>query len=1090
MKNLIKFSIVMVVLCITACTQTFENTSNEVQKKAQGRLVMNMGNESRTIKPTIGESDVKTAVLTANGNEIKSWSDDNIIRQIENTEDILLDVGNYDFTMTFRNADNIDILTASTSLEIVAGDNILDFKMKPVTTGTGDISITLTWDVVSGIDKITAGLYDIATNDFLEGFGDRELDITTSNEQKSTTLYSLSGVPVGQYIIKFKIYEGETYEKHLNTLSEVIHVAAGITTSSQITLSKINTQYSITYNPNGGTWTGNFIVTDERNANKKITLPTANDITREGYEFAGWYDNDNNKITEIPSDTAKNISVTAKWLQLYTITYNLNGGNNADNPTSYTVETETITLGTPTKNSSTFLGWYNESGDKITEIKPSETAANITVTARWSTTCTVSEAKNVITSLSGDGPHDIVVQGGITDSEIGGIKYAIRDSKAKVNLDLSGTTGLISLGNEAFSYCSKLISIIIPDSVETIAENAFSQCNNLTEVSLPGSMEELEDSTFSGCSNLKRLKIPDSVTSIVSKSAFKDCVNLTEFIVDENNPNFSTLENGKILCDKNKETLIAYPSASGDVRIPEEIKTIGDNVFYECSSLTSIEILSSVTSIGKTAFYKCTNLINMIIPDSVTTIGEQAFRECSSLKSVTIGRDVKSLDDNAFRGCSALTSVTFAGDSELTTIGDNAFQNCSNLTSIIVPDGVTSIGGNAFVDCSKLTSITIPNKVISIGNGAFARTALTSVSLPESIIEMGINIFSGCSNLITVELPKNIISIPQSTFQNCSNLTSIIIPDGVTSIGGNAFSGCLSLASIDIPSGVTSIGSGAFQGTGLTHVTFADNSQLTTIGPYVFNGCSSLESVTIPSSVTLIDANVFDDCINLTSITIPTGVTSIGGYAFNDCTKLTSVIFESNSQLATIGGYAFSGCSSLTSIEIPVSVTSIDRGAFYGCSGLTNINIPNNVTSIDSNTFGNCMNLASIIIPASVKSIGNYAFDNCTNLTRVTFASNSQLATIGGNAFSGCPSLTSIEIPDNVTSIGSSAFQNCTGLTSVIIPDSVTSIGGSAFSGCSSLTTVNYKGTQEEWNQKIISGIGSGNEALTNATINYGYTGE
>ena len=92
MKNLIKFSIVMVVLCITACTQTFENTSNEVQKKAQGRLVMKVGNESRTIKPTIGESDVKTAVLTANNKEIKSWSGENIISQIENTEDILLDV--------------------------------------------------------------------------------------------------------------------------------------------------------------------------------------------------------------------------------------------------------------------------------------------------------------------------------------------------------------------------------------------------------------------------------------------------------------------------------------------------------------------------------------------------------------------------------------------------------------------------------------------------------------------------------------------------------------------------------------------------------------------------------------------------------------------------------------------------------------------------------------------------------------------------------------------------------------------------------------------------------------------------------------
>ena len=78
-------------------------------------------------------------------------------------------------------------------------------------------------------------------------------------------------------------------------------------------------------------------------------------------------------------------------------------------------------------------------------------------------------------------------------------------------------------------------------------------------------------------------------------------------------------------------------------------------------------------------------------------------------------------------------------------------------------------------------------------------------------------------------------------------------------------------------------------------------------------------------------------------------------------------------------------------------------------------------------------------------------------------------------------------IPDSVTSIGSSAFYNCSSLTSVTIPDSVTSIGGAAFNGCSSLTTVNYKGSQEQWGQISKN---SGNEALTNATINYNYTGE
>ena len=57
----------------------------------------------------------------------------------------------------------------------------------------------------------------------------------------------------------------------------------------------------------------------------------------------------------------------------------------------------------------------------------------------------------------------------------------------------------------------------------------------------------------------------------------------------------------------------------------------------------------------------------------------------------------------------------------------------------------------------------------------------------------------------------------------------------------------------------------------------------------------------------------------------------------------------------------------------------------------------------------------------------------------------------------------------------------------VTIHDSVTSIGDYAFDGCSSLTTVNYKGTQEQWEQISID---SRNGNLISATINYNYTDE
>ena len=83
--------------------------------------------------------------------------------------------------------------------------------------------------------------------------------------------------------------------------------------------------------------------------------------------------------------------------------------------------------------------------------------------------------------------------------------------------------------------------------------------------------------------------------------------------------------------------LVKYVGVGGNVDIPYGVTIIGDYVFYNCTSLTSISIPDSVKTIGKYAFYGCYNLPNITIPDSVTGIGIYAFSSCYSLNKVYYG---------------------------------------------------------------------------------------------------------------------------------------------------------------------------------------------------------------------------------------------------------------------------------------------------------------------------------------------------------------------------------------------------------------------------------------------------------------------
>jgi uncharacterized repeat protein (TIGR02543 family) len=144
--------------------------------------------------------------------------------------------------------------------------------------------------------------------------------------------------------------------------------------------------YAVTLHPNGGTINSGNVT--EYTYGVGATLPT--DVTRTGYTFKGWYDNENltgNPVTAISSTETGNKEYWAKWeINQYTITYDLAGGTVEGNPDTYTVEMDTFTLKNPTRPGYTFTGWSGTGLDgenNMTVTIPKGSTGERRYTAHW-----------------------------------------------------------------------------------------------------------------------------------------------------------------------------------------------------------------------------------------------------------------------------------------------------------------------------------------------------------------------------------------------------------------------------------------------------------------------------------------------------------------------------------------------------------------------------------------------------------------------------------------------------------------------------------------------------------------------------------
>lgn len=599
------------------------------------------------------------------------------------------------------------------------------------------------------------------------------------------------------------------------------------------------------------------------------------------------------------------------------------------------------------------------------------------------------------------------------------------------------------IGSHAFSDCSTMTNVIIPNGTVSIAEGAFINCTGLTDVVIPNTVTAIGTvgwnssayGAFEGCSNLTSIEIPNSVTTI-GEDAFSGCTKLESIEIPSsvvmvgggafnNTLWFEQQPEGLVYIG---DVLYRYKGkipVNAEINIKDGTKAIAEYAFVEnvdvSSELLDVIIPNSVTHIARCAFWYCSKLTKIIIPKNVVFIGNQAFDGCDNLATVVnqssltfekgsrdygyiayyankVVNNAVVIDDFVFDNDKKQLSCYIGKNKEITlpadfngekySIGESAFSSSDELKKVIIGNGVTAIGESAFFGCTGLESVTIGNSVTSIGTKAFCY---------------------------------------------CFDLTSVTIGNSVTSIGHSAFSSCLGLTSITIPNSVTSIGEFAFSFSGLVEVELGNGINSLEMG--TFASCRNLTTITIPDCVTRLGASdlndsregVFCDCSNLANIEIPKSVTIIGALTFCGCTNLKYI--EIPNSVTSIGTYAFYGCSGLESVTIPNSVTTIGSSAFHGCSGLTNVTIPNSVTSIGYYAFSGCSGLTSVVSMISAENLFAVYTDTFENVDKnictlyVPYgAKETYAATSGWNVFANIVELDPTEVAITINEYGSATY--------------------------------------------------------------------
>lgn len=546
------------------------------------------------------------------------------------------------------------------------------------------------------------------------------------------------------------------------------------------------------------------------------------------------------------------------------------------------------------------------------------------------------------------------------------------------------------IGTRTFSWFVGLEKITVSENnpvfhsdgnciIETATKTLLTGCNT-SVIPTDGSVTAIGDNAFSGCNGLSSIVIPDCITSI-GECPFVFCNSNLTVIFPTGSASYihdvKYNRNNNCFIDTTTKKLIAICENSV-IPTNGSVTSIGERALSYVPELPSINIPSAVTQIDAGAFSGSSfEKVFFLSPDVIIDDGADI-----PASTVIYGDAGSTAESYAQAHGNTFAKVLYSGS--IYTIEWRIYDDRVMLLSGIGSTGNYNNSKRPWAEYEdSFSDVVVGEGITKLGDRTFYayKKVLKSITLPNTLEYIGASVFSDCTALTEIKLPNNSLrSLGNSAFGGCTGIKHFHIPETVWSMH-NSFSGCKGIESITVDwmSTYYRAEDGILYNLDKSEILFV----------YSLDGTT----LTIPKTARNIQSSALDLCTELerfeceegsTYYTAEDGVlyanTSQGKMLAMAPKKLAGKLVVPD-DVAVVGQNAFNSCTLLTEVQLPAALTKIDGATFRFCSSLAKINIPESVTYIGQRAFEGCSSLPEVLtIPKSVKYIGEYAFNGCTSL--------------------------------------------------------------------------------------------------------------